>query len=330
MPGVRRHPLVAWYPKHSDRSVASTRLRVLAPVEALRAQSWRADLYDPDSTALPDVLVLGKRYGAKDIELAERLQAQGVRIVFDICDNMFFNPFGLDAVARERRKLVKILRIADRVTCSTPALAEIVAREAALAELPLVVDDPYEPAALPDPPVPNGPVPRLLWFGRDGAQNVPNGIADLAEIAELLRGWFQRQPFELLVCSDAETVYERVVVPLGLPSRFIEWTLDGFGAVLASATAVLLPFQLNAFVVPKTHNRLTLCLGAGVPAVATTIPAYREFGAFCYLDDWEAGLEAVLTRTEDARAKAAPARSWIEQRYSMDAVVRQWQAALTF
>lgn len=330
MAARKRHPFVTWFPKHVDVSVASTRLRALAPIEALGRRGWHTGLHDPAAPERPDIVVFGKRYGTADIEHATRLRAQGVRVAFDICDNMFFNPEGLESVARERRKLLRMIALADRVVCSTPTLADILVREAGLGQQPTVVDDPYEAPTLPDRRAPANDPPRLLWFGRDGALNAPNGIADLAVIAEPLVRWHRERPFELVVCSNRRDTYERVVTSLGLSSRFVEWTLDGFGTVLAGATAVLLPYRLNDFVIAKTHNRLTLALGAGVPALATAIPSYREFEAYCHLDDWEAGLATVLERPADAHAKAAPARAWVEQQLSVDVIAEQWMSALMF
>ncbi len=336
--GLTAHPMqgpweseavdVAFHPKHRDASVASTRLRAFAPIAVLKAQGVAAGLFDP-AAAPPRVVVLGKRYGDGDLALVERLHAAGTRVVFDICDNMLFNPMNDPAVARAGAKLLRMLRMVDRITCSTPTLAMQLKAAAGLGSVPHVVDDPYEPAGRP--PQDRRPErPILLWFGRDGANNVPNGIRDLKAVADHLRRWAGQVPFELLVCSNAQATYDREIAPLGLPSRFVPWTLEGFGGVLGMATAVLLPFMLNEFVLPKTHNRLTLSLGAGIPVLATGIPSYREFSAFCYVDDWEAGLSSVLTRPMDARAKAAPALGWILRRFSHEAIGAQWREALAF
>lgn len=319
---------IAFFPKHLDNSVASTRLRALVPLAGLQAMGVKAGIFDPAAPA-PAVVVLGKRYGDEDLDLVDKLQAAGTRVVLDLCDNMLFNPTNDPAVNRAGVKLLRMLNKVDRVTCSTSTLAAQMQAAAGLQETPSVVDDPYEPARHSVRPAGNGR-PLLLWFGRDGARNVPNGIRDLSLIAPYLCAWHARVPFDLVVCSDKQDTYEKAIRPLDLSSRFVQWTLDGFDDVLASADAVLLPFMMNDFVLPKTHNRLSLALGAGVPVLATAIPSYREFEAFCYLDRWDDGLSAVLTRPNDARAKAAPALAWIEHRFSREANARQWRAALDF
>jgi hypothetical protein len=91
---------------------------------------------------------------------------------------------------------------------------------------------------------------------------------------------------------------------------------------------VVIPLSDNRFVAAKTHNRLSLVLSAGVPAVADRLDAYEALAPFCWLGDWREGLEALLLRPDEARARAAGARAYLEAHWSAEAVAPLWEAAL--
>ena len=163
---------------------------------------------------------------------------------------------------------------------------------------------------------------------RASAPNAPAGMGDLLLVRDALAGAFARRPFELVICSDSRERFEALVGALPAPARFVPWTQSSFAAELAHADAVLIPLSDNPFVAAKTHNRLSLALSAGVPVVADHLDSYDEFAPFAFIGDWPAGLEAVLMRPAEARARASAAMAYLEAHWSAAAVAPQWEAAL--
>jgi len=325
---------LAFKARTEDPAVASFRYRVLEPVAFLRARGHAVELYRPARFEDYQAVVFSKAYGARDIQLARRLKAAGKLVILDLCDDHFHNPENLPKYEASRRKLIDMIRLADAVVCSTPVLAEAVQREAKLETAPAVAPDVYEQAATSaGEPTPRDRPARLLWFGRHGSPNAPAGMGDLLLIRDALAEAFAKRPFEMVVCSDSRERFDALFGPgsgkaFVAPVRYVTWTPDRFAAELGAADAAIIPLSDNPFVAAKTHNRLSLVLSAGVPVVADPLDSYREFAPFAYIGDWSAGLEAVLLRPEEARAKAAGARGYLEANWSAQAVAPRWEAAL--
>jgi len=312
-----------------DVAIASYRYRVLAPIAALKARGQDVELYDEAHFDRYEAVLFSKAFLPEDQRLAERLIATGKRVLLDLCDNMFFNPKDLPEYHQVREDLLKMIALSDRVICSTDVLADIVRDEAGLPYRPAVAPDPYEQAAVESArPTPFGQPARLLWFGRFGTVNAPSGISDLASIRHALADAYAKRPFELTVCSDSRKRFDKVLNAWPVPTRYVEWSPQVLSAEMALADAVVIPLTKNPFISAKTHNRLTLALSAGVPVIADSIDAYREFERFCYLDDWPRGLEAVLLRPDEARARARGARQYLDLYWSMEAIAPAWERAL--
>ena len=320
---------LAFKARVQDPTIASHRYRVLAPIRFLAARGHAVELYDPSRRRRYDTVVFSKAYRAEDRALAKRLRAAGQEVVLDLCDDHFYNPEGLAKYAQVRDDLMAMIALADRVTCSTPVLAASVQRHAGLAAAPAVAPDVYEQAqASAAAPTPLDRPARLLWYGRHGSPNAPSGMGDLRLIQAHLVEAFARRPFELAICSDSSEAFDRLAADLPFPTRYVAWSPAALDAELGSADAVVIPLSDNPFVAAKTHNRLTLALSAGLPVVADPLDAYREFHPFCWLGDWAGGLEAVLLRPDEARARAALARPYLEAHWSEAAVAPLWETAL--
>lgn len=320
---------LAFKARVQDPTVASYRYRVLEPIRFLKARGQAVEEFDPAYVDRYRTVVFSKAYGPEDRKLARRLKAVGKRVILDLCDDHFFNPDDLPKYREAREGLLAMIAICDAVVCSTPVLAAAVQAQAGLAQTPAVAPDAYEQATvsagLPTPP--DQPA-RLLWFGRHGSPNAPAGMADLLLVKDQLIQAQALRPFELVVCSDNEARFDQVAAELGVPARFTAWTPESFAHELARAEAVVIPLSDNPFVAAKTHNRLSLALSAGVPAIADHLASYDEFAPFCWIGDWAGGLEAVLLHPDEARARAAEARPYLEAHWSAEAVAPLWEAAL--
>ena len=320
---------LAFKARAPDPTIASYRYRVLEPIAFLKARGQQVEEFDPAYLDRYRTVVFSKAYGAEDRKLARRLKAAGKRVILDLCDDHFFNPLDLPKYREARHGLLSMIKICDKVVCSTPVLARAVQSHAGLRTTPAVAPDAYEQAAVSaGPPTPLDQPARLLWFGRHGSPNAPAGITDLLLIKHALADAHALRPFEIVVCSDSEARFAEVAPALGVPARFVAWAPDSFAAELSRADAVIIPLSDNPFVAAKTHNRLTLALSAGVPVVADRLDSYGEFAPFAWIGDWPSGLAAVLTRPEEARARAAEALPYLKAHWSPEAVAPLWEAAL--
>ncbi len=320
---------LAFKARVQDSAVASYRYRVLTPIAFLTERGHAVELYDESRFDQYRAIVFSKAYKAADQALAQRARQAGKRVLLDLCDDHFFNPHDVPKYRQVRRDLLAMAALADGVICSTPVLARAVQREAGLKDPPAVAPDLYEQASVSaSSPAPRDQPARLLWFGRHGSPNAAAGMGDLLLIREALASACALRPFELVVCSDSRERYDELFAGFPVPTRYVEWTPQSFDAELARADGVLIPLSDNPFVAAKTHNRLSLALSAGVPVVADRLDAYAEFGPFCVLGDWREGLETLLLRPEEARARAAGARAHLEAHWSIKAIAPRWEAAL--
>ena len=128
--------------------------------------------------------------------------------------------------------------------------------------------------------------------------------------------------------SNNREKFDTYLAPLPLPVRYIAWNAEAFPATLVQAAAVLLPLSDNPFVACKTHNRISLALRAGIPVVGDLIDSYAEFAPYAYLDCWPDGLEAVIERSAEAKARARAAEKYIDEVWSPTRVIDAWDRAL--
>ncbi|MCW5733908.1 MAG: hypothetical protein KIS73_07280 [Enhydrobacter sp.] len=321
-----RRSTVAFRPMSNDAGVPNMPFRVLAPLDGLASRRHAVELFASANFHAYSTVVFSQTYRDEDRELARHLKQVGTTVVLDLFDNLFCSPSKLPAYERARRNVTEMVQLADRVICSTPALADVIAREAG--RLPVVVGDPAEDIARPED---CGPATEasLLWYGVQGAGTGSPGMEDLLLIKEALIDAQIRWPFELVIIGGSREKYDRLIAPLPLRSRYVEWSMDGFARELYAAAAVLLPLADNAMAGCESHHRLTTALNAGIPVIADSIQAYDALAPFCYVGNWEASLEAVLTRTDDARQRASGARGFIQDHWSPKAIIDAWEQVLS-
>lgn len=327
-------PKVGWRPGAYDRSVPSTRLRTLLPVRHLAAAGWSASLMPRDGSGRFDCVVFQKAFSDDDVALAERLSGQGVRIVFDLCDNYLVNPHGLAEQAARGDRLRRMLDLADVVSVSTPALGDAIAPRAAV-----VVDDALD--------LPRGgrawplrqragagirarlarPL-RLVWFGTAGSKTFSFGLSHLTPVLPLLDRLHRTQPVELTVISNSRPLFDRHVGDRAFPCRYVAWQASTFARHMGTHDVCLIPIEPNPFTVCKTNNRVVLSLVLGVPVVASPIPSYLELSSWLLFEDWEANTAAYRRAPDLARRHVDGARAHILSTYTPARAVDQWSGAL--
>jgi hypothetical protein len=322
--------MLGWKPKFNDPQVASVRYRCLNPLQELQRRGLAVELFDERHLSRYSAVVFSKLYDEGSQVLARDLKRRGRGVIFDICDNHFYNPYRLEQFELVRRQLLTMLGLADRVVASTEALARTLMEEAPLRDSPVVVGDAVEEDGLEGPRGrPEGGKATLIWFGIHGGDNAPYGLLDLLAQKDLLVELDRGHPLRLVVVSNSRDKFERHIRPFPIETRYVEWGSSPIGQLLRESDVNLIPISKNPFTLCKTNNRLALALYAGVPTVADEIPSYRDLAPYCVLDEWAAGLQRYLDDLESARRQAAPARAYLKEQYGMDRIGSRWAECLS-
>lgn len=319
--------MIGWHPQATNPNLASFRYRCLNPLTELRSQGFPVELYDAGRDSEYDAVIFSKCYGIQDQKLAETLKNRGSTVILDLCDNHFYNPFDLPAYRDARKNLLEMITLADVLICSTETLADEVVREGGLTQRPYVVGDAIEEFPVADRDIDQNLI-FLVWFGMHGSPNAPSGMLDILRLEPLLGELSQEAPLEVVVASNNREKFDAHLATLAFPTRYVEWSSNNFPKLLAMASAVIIPISANRFTACKTNNRLATALYAGVPVVADCIPSYRELGQFCYLDQWETGLNAVLSRASEPWQRAARGQQFVRQHYVISQIAGRWAAVL--
>ena len=337
-----------WWPHTPDPRIASTRLRCLRVMAALREQGLDAGLFAPEEAA-PAVLVLNKRYDARSLARARAMQAVGTKLVLDLCDNHFYccppSP-----IWRQRADVLRAaVSTVDAVTVPTIALADVVHAECPDAPLVHVVGDPMEPAFIPSPGArwrhlvdelkllrlqhrlqrTRGEGALLLvWFGNHGSENAEGGMLDLLRIREPLRSMAARRGLSLTVISNSGDKFVALARELGIPCYYLPWTAGTFSRAAALHDIALLPIGINPFTVCKSNNRVVTALTHGLAVVADPIPSYREFEGDAIISDWVAGLATLGADATMRQSMVEEGRNRIAARWSLPAIAGKWRLIL--
>jgi glycosyltransferase involved in cell wall biosynthesis len=168
----------------------------------------------------------------------------------------------------------------------------------------------------------------LIWFGNYGASYSKFGMGELVALKSALVEVSCRWEIELLVVSNNYGQYQKLIRPLPLNTRYIEWSLDTVYFCLSLSDVALVPNALDAFSVCKSANRTILALSAGVPVVATRTPALQPFESCVIFDDWVRGIEAYLVDHELVARHLKNAGAIIGEEYSGPRIADLWQAVI--
>ena len=334
-------PVVRFWPHMPAAEVASTRIRCLQVIAALRAQGADAALFDARQPP-PAVLVLGKRSDAASIAQARALQAaHGVRLVLDLCDNHFWAAQPTERL-RDRAALLRAAVLAvDCVVCASPRLAEIVRAECPGVRHIEVVDDSLDPLALQSAAGWRGlqleawrlvqratPGRRLVWFGQATSEFGEAGIADIGRIAPVLAAAHRQNPLTLTVISNRRDIWRRHAPGWGFPSLYLPWKATTFGGLLRRHDIALIPVTLNPFTECKTSNRALTAFAAGLAVASDAMPAYARLSQAIVVDDWASGLPRLMDDAVERARRIEAAAAVIQARHEPAAIARQWQALL--
>lgn len=321
-------PVIAWKPAAPTPELASARLRCFRPMEFLSRAGWHCELFDDAQMHRYRIVVFQKAYGEHDLELAAHLKSLGVRTVFDLCDNHFYNPTGRPDYRERADRLRRMIGRADAVTVATGELGALIDRPT------VTIDDALDTvehswwsgwrrrwrrAGQPF---------RIVWFGNAGLADPPFGLIDLERIRPQLETLHQWKPLRLTVISNSREAFERRMSGTRFPIRYRDWDNARYQRVVRRNDLCVIPVGLNPFTRCKTVNRLALSLLLGVPAAVDGIPSYVELRSFALFDDWVGGLIEYVRDSARRRRDVRRGRKYLRQTYTPQRVVEQWSAVL--
>lgn len=308
--------------------LASARYRVLIPAQQLGRLGHAVQIASLPPGPVPaaflqvpcDVMVLSKSFFHEHESLVDAMQARGVKVVADYCDDHFLHPaYGA--------WYTKLARKADAVVASTQAMADAIrthaGREAG------VITDPVEGRRGVPAFAPRLPALRVLWFGH------PTNLGGIAAKAGELAALAARMPVQLTVVTEVSPEAEKLVADLAardpqrLQARLEPWSPEATWKAMERADVVWIPVAESEQKAVKSPNRLTESLWAGRLVVADPIPAYLPFADLVPIGTGlERGVMDALADTARVEASLREAQRRIARDHSAFECGRLWATAL--
>jgi glycosyltransferase involved in cell wall biosynthesis len=310
--------------------LASLRYRVLAPARYLESRGHRNQFLRLDQkiardeiahALAADVVVVSKVLAQGSVEFAQQARALGAGVIVDLCDDHFDTP-DLGPAYRA------LCQLADRVTASTAAMADVIRRHTS--KRAVLLADPYE-GPLGQPRF--GPAAdrvRLLWFGH------PVNFDTVADMIPKLGALAQSTRLSLNVVSNSANsgigaYLEQVNRQFGpgLTVSFTEWSPEATWQAMADCDLVVVPSLPSAKKLVKSPNRVVEPLRAGRFVVAYPLPSYVDLSDHVWLGENIAeGVAWAVSNTAEVRRRIAAGQAHINRRFSPLAIGRVWEAVL--
>ncbi len=315
-----------------DEQVASTRFRVLAHLEALRASGFDVDLQMQtavgdagfrwpsrlaelvrDTIAAPDADLLLIHRRTYPPPFARRLRSFELPVVFDLDDALYLPPPSAAESAAKRRSYRRnfdaTAAAADLVICGNAEIARQVPHERTKI-LPTAIDcRRFSPSAI-EPAT--GPV--IGWVGY--SDNLPY----LESLAEPFAELAHRHPgLRLLVVADRPPKIDGVEVD------FRPWTLATEVACFNGMSVGVMPLDDTPWTRAKCSFKLLQYMALGIPSVASPVGMNSEVvddGVNGWLastpEQWFDCLDQLLGSKELRLRFAAAGRQTALDKYSLE------------
>jgi glycosyltransferase involved in cell wall biosynthesis len=165
---------------------------------------------------------------------------------------------------------------------------------------------------------------KILWFGNHGAAHAKFGMMDLLLIQNELENIAKELPVELIVVSNNVERYNKHILPMAIPSRYIEWSAESMAQHFADADVVVIPSTKDDFSICKSANRTVLAITNGVPVVATLTPALEDLRGAVIFDDFANGIRQYLTDKTFAKSQVEKGKAIIDQLYGQESIGNIW------
>ena len=285
-------------------------------------RGFRNELYRRDRRY--DVVVFVKAMSEAHLDVAERAQSAGARVVFDANVN-YYEIWGEYDIAdtrpteQQQREAEAMTCLADWVVADSSYLLGVVRKLNERASwIPDNVDTAlFRPGRRRD----GGPL-RLVWSGMARKAKplllVKDALATLSDA-------------ELVVVSNEEPT-EVGELRTAIPTRFVPFDLRSYARLLRECDVILSPKRLqNGYELGHTEWKITLGMAVGLPAVASPQQSYVEAighrGGGIVADspeEWTAALARLAADRGLREAMGARALETVRERYATPVVARQY------
>lgn len=331
---------------NSDLRIASSRIRGYNVLEYFKKNKSKpvVEAYDEKNRADYELVIFCKMFGLKHYILAQKLKAEGKKICFDLCDNYFYNPRNLESYKNFQYEIKKMMAISDIVTVSSKALMQVVLESIPESRNKLTVIEDSIETKLTDNHAPeknlvrwlkfvkyrgfSSRMVRLVWFGNASSRNAEAGMSSLLKVKDVIEKYNKQYPICLTIISNDKDMYRDLISKWNVRTFYFKWAATTFISILKCQDAALIPINQNPFTLCKTGNRVIQSLSCGIDVIADSIPSYEEFSECCFLDDWERGLQAVISakKNKDERVqRIKKAKEIISAKYSVEMIAKKWQ-----
>jgi hypothetical protein len=283
-----------------------------------------------------DIVMFSRSHTKKSVSVAQAAKAAGKIVTFDICDNLFHGYQSWHD--RYRVQLVaEMIRQADIVTTPTRVLGEILRENVPDSNASYhVIPDALENLA---PRQNSGPADikldplrgfleahrdalHCVWFG-SSTKNLA-GFVDLDKAVLELAAFSRHQPVTLTIISDKRWRYWLSRRRWNVPTTYVDFNVDNFGAALALHRVAIIPVANNPYTAGKSINRPATALLAGLGVIADPLDSYEELRSFIEIGDWQAGLAHYNAPSPEHTARLAAARAYLHDRYAPEAIGSRW------
>lgn len=306
-------PLVS---RRYERMPASVWIRCLQLMPRLDALGFAQTLNRPRREA--DIAVFVRWQDRKALELARDLKGRGQRIVLDLCVNYFdvagIFDGGYGSTEAQREECLAMVETADAVTCSSDFIR---GRAAAHHERAVYLPDSIDRGHFGTAKSRDDYAAEHLTAAWSG-QSIK--ARELAAVLPLLR----ERAMRLMVIADRRP---------DLPGDFLflPWTYESFPGAIVRGDVCLSPRSTdNPYDLGHSHFKIGVFMAAGVPALASPTPSYREViektggGRICEAPgDWVAALDEITADRDLLRRWSTAARAGMEP-YTTAAVAEQY------
>jgi len=333
---------------------ASNRYRAIIPAEQLKIAGHSIDFVAAERwhwqpATRPDLIILGKilplgnahefsALSQQVLKQVTRAIESGVPVIADFCDDHF------DSLELGPH-WVQVASLVTFCTAASEALADVVRR---FTRNPVYVIP--DPIASPRAPTkvfrPATGIARLLtrlaprlgtkrlklvWYGH------PTNWPAMESWGVALEELSKRYPLVLWVVTKPTPRLLNWIEAFnarGSPSaiaEWVEWSEDAQWSYVLDADVVLLPSDpSDPRLSVKSNNRLTDALNSGRYVVASALPSYMPFNAYCSLtEDPGVALQWIVEHSEDALARVAGGQWLLRERFSVTAVTKEWSRAIS-
>ena len=276
-----------------------------------------------------NIFIFPKLFDENFLILAQRLKNNNNKIIFDVCDNYFYDKI---ITEDERYNFIKMLRYADFITCSSKTLSEILIKNIPNLRVK-IIEDSFEKIKsfgkkrmikdfikYKKYKILNKNYFKLVWFGSSG-----NG--SMEQILNLKKTLEEKNyKISLTIISDSRIEYERIFKDWKIKTSFFKWKdKDTMFNLIKLNDACIIPLDINDFTICKTNNRLMQALYLGLDVVADEIPSYTPFKKFVFFNNWSDNLDLLQKRDFlEKKENTQLAKKFIEENFSVNKIAGKW------